>query len=138
MRVVVDTNVLIAGALWSGPPHHIIELAETGKIVLCATAPMLDELRGVLKRRKFSGRLRTLRTTPDEILASLLPLVELYPPARASGAVPSDPDDEMFVGCAISANADFISSGDDHLLRLKRACAISIVSPAEFLRVLKK
>ncbi len=137
MRVVVDTNVLVAGALWFGPPHRIIELAEAGEITLCATIPMLDELHGVLKRRKFNVRLRTLRTSPDEIMASLLLLIELYPPINAAGAVPLDPDDEMFIAGAVSANADFIVSGDDHLLRLKHYRAIPIVSPAEFLRTLK-
>ena len=43
MRVVADTNVLISGALWPGPSHRIIELAEAGEVTLCVTEPILEE-----------------------------------------------------------------------------------------------
>ncbi len=99
---------------------------------------MLEELRGVLQRRKFQARLRTLRTSPEEILASLLPLVELYQPTDASGTVPPDPNDEMFIACAVSAGATFIISGDRHLLHLKQGGTARIVRPAEFLRLIEK
>jgi uncharacterized protein len=102
MRVVVDTNVLIAGVLWDGPPHRIIELAEAGKVTLCASSAMLTELGSVLRRRKFLPRLRLRRTSVEEIMARLVPLVELYAPGHASGSVPADPDDEIFVACAVS------------------------------------
>jgi len=138
VRVVADTNVLISGALWPGPSHRIIELAEAGEITLCVTEPVVDELNGVLQRRKFQARLRTLSTSPEEILAGLLLLVELYQPIDASGSVPFDRDDEMFIACAVSAGAAFIISGDNHLLRLKQYGAIRIVKPAEFLRLIEK
>jgi len=138
VRVVADTNVLISGALWRGPSHRIIELAEAGEATLCVTEPILEELKGVLQRRKFQARLRTLRTSSEEILAGLLPLVELYQSVDASGSVPFDPDDEMFIACAVSAGAAFIISGDTHLLRLKQYGAIRIVKPTEFLRLIEK
>jgi len=67
-------------------------------------------------------------------MAGLLPLVELYQAADAPGVVPADPDDEIFIACALSAGAAFIISGDDHLLRLKQYSTIPIVKPTEFLR----
>src|SRR3972149_1970365 len=133
VRVVADTNVLVSGALWPGPSHRIIELAEAGEVILCVTETMIEELKGVLQRRKFQARLRALRTSPEEILSSLLPLAELYEPIDASGTVPPDPDDEMFIACAVSAGAAVIISGDDHLLRLKQHGTIRIVRPTEFL-----
>jgi len=137
VRIVVDTNVLVSAALWPGPPHRILELAEAGEITLCVTESMIEELKGVLQRRKFRSRLRALRTSVEEIMAGLLPLVELYLPTNAPGSVPPDPDDEIFIACALSAGAAFIISGDDHLLRLKQYDAIRIVRPAEFLRLIQ-
>ena len=66
-------------------------------------------------------------------LLRFLPLVELYEPTPAPNTVPADPDDEIFIECALSASATLLVSGDSHLLRLKRHGRISIVSPVEFL-----
>ena len=134
MRIVVDTNVMIAAVLWQGPPHQILELAESGAVTLCVTPPMLEELQEVLHRRKFQKHLQRRAISVEEIVAELLPLVELYEPTAAPNTVPTDPDDEIFIECALSANAIFLVSGDAHLLRLKKHRRIRIVTPVEFLR----
>ena len=105
MRVVVDTNVLISGILWLGIPHRIIELAEEKRITLCMTQPMLDELGEVLQRRKFARYLHTRRTSVEEILSALIPLVELYSTTEIIIDHIADPDDTMFLVCtAIASN----------------------------------
>ncbi|MCX7838406.1 MAG: putative toxin-antitoxin system toxin component, PIN family [Anaerolineae bacterium] len=136
MRVVVDTNVLISAILWLGLPHRIIELAEQRQIVLCMTPPMLDELRYVLARPKFSPYLKARRTNVEEIIAALVSLIELYPTPRniKIKIELTDPDDEMFLACAIVAGANYIISGDNHLLRLKRYGSIEMLSVAQFLK----
>lgn len=134
MRIVVDTNVMIAAILWQGPPHRILELAERGQVSLCAIPSMLEELQEVLERSKFRKQLQNRATSIEEIMSDLLPLVELYEPTAAPKAVPADPDDEIFIECALSADAPFLISGDDHLLRLRKYGRIRIVTPTEFLR----
>ena len=132
MRVVVDTNVLISAVLWLGVPHRIIELAEEKRITLCLTQAMLDELGEGLQRRKFVSYLRSRRTSVEEILSALIPLIELYNPVDITVARLADRDDEMFLVCAVSANAEYLISGDHHLLRLKRYGKIKIVNPSDF------
>ncbi len=134
MRIVVDTNVLISATLWQGTPHRILELAEQKRVTLCATQPMLDELKEVLQRRKFERALKARNTSVEEIMSALLPLVELYPPTSVTESIPKDPDDEMFLACARSADAEYIVSGDEHLLKLERFGKMRIVSPADFLK----
>lgn len=51
MRLVLDTNVVVAGLLWEGPPNRLIEEALDGKIELATSAALLVELEGVLHRR---------------------------------------------------------------------------------------
>jgi putative PIN family toxin of toxin-antitoxin system len=79
MRVVVDTSTLISAVLWTGLPHQLIELAETGKITLCATEETLREFREVPSRPKFAGKIRERATTVDEIMRGLLRLVGALP-----------------------------------------------------------
>lgn len=137
MRVVVDTNVVISGVLWLGVPHRIIELAEQKRITLCMTQPMLDELREVLERRKFKRYLQARQTSPAEILSLLIPLIELYAPTGIADADITDPDDLIFLVCAVNADAEYVISGDDHLLRLKQYGIIKIVSPSDFLHAVE-
>lgn len=137
MRVVVDTNVMISAVLWLGTPHRIIELAEQKRIVICMTRATLNELYEVLARRKFKPYLQARHTNPEEIVSALLPLIELYLPTIVVNTKLSDADDEMFVACTMSADTDYIISGDDHLLRLKKYGRIKILNPSDFLRVVE-
>ena len=50
--------------------------------------------------------------------------------------VKDDPDDNIFIDCAVSASADYIISGDQHLLKLIEFRGIKIVTPAEFVKLL--
>ena len=137
MRVVVDTNVMISAVLWLGTPHRIVELAEQKRIVLCMTETLLDELREVLARPKFKPYFQARHTSIEEIFSALLPLIELYSTTTVADAKLSDPDDEMFIACAISADAEYIISGDDHLLRLKQYRRIRILNPTDFLHAVE-
>lgn len=51
-------------------------------------------------------------------------------------AVASDPDDDTYVAAALEGRADFIVSGDDHLLALGEYEGVRIVSPRSFLSIL--
>ncbi len=128
---------MISAVLWLGTPHRIIELAERNRLVICMTQAMLDELREVLSRQKFKSHLEMRRTSTEEILSALIPLIELYAPTKLTNLRLSDPDDEMFVACAVSANADYIVSGDDHLLRMKQYGKIKILNPSSFVHAVE-
>ncbi|MCA9968474.1 MAG: hypothetical protein KC423_29720, partial [Anaerolineales bacterium] len=54
-------------------------------------------------------------------------------PATIYPVVVNDPDDDVFLACAISAGAQVIISGDSHLLDLEAYQQISIVSASNFL-----
>ena len=48
--------------------------------------------------------------------------------------IKEDPEDNRVLECAVSANADFVISGDSHLLSLKSYSGINIISASEFLK----
>jgi predicted nucleic acid-binding protein len=53
-------------------------------------------------------------------------------------AVQDDPDDNKFLECALQCKADYIISGDTHLLDLKEFEGIKILRAAEFLKIISK
>ena len=96
-EVVADSNVLIS-ALWM-VSHDVLKLAENKNIRLCVSPSIIEEVADVLARPKLAGRIEELRTTPDEIIESLLSIVEIVHP-RHSFKVTADPDD-MILECAV-------------------------------------
>lgn len=48
-----------------------------------------------------------------------------------------DPTDNKFLACALEGNAGYIVTGDQHLLRLKTYQEIDILTPRQFLDILK-
>jgi len=117
---VLDTNVYISGLLWTGIPHRLIRLAEATDVTLGTTPAIMEELREVLGRPKFRLRIRTLQTSVSEVMESLLSIVEVVQDSPIEPVIKRDPDDDKILACAIAAQADWIVSGDDHLLCLKR------------------
>ena len=63
----------------------------------------------------------------------LLAYSEIIEPKIKANAVPEDPKDNMVIECALSAGADYIITGDNHLLKLKEFKGIKILTPKEFL-----
>jgi probable toxin-antitoxin system toxin component, PIN family len=133
IKVVLDTNVLVSGLLWEGIPNRLLTLIKQGKVTLHLSLEIVEELEAVLKRNKFSGRIQELETNVDELLFSLLVLAEIYSVGSAVDMIKEDPDDNMFLTCALYSGAEYIVSGDKHLLGLGSYRGVKILSPKEFL-----
>lgn len=56
MRLVLDTNVVASGLLWSGAPSRLIHKALDGEVELATSPPLLAELAGILPRRRFADQ----------------------------------------------------------------------------------
>ncbi|MGD0972344.1 MAG: PIN domain-containing protein [Desulfobaccales bacterium] len=83
--------------------------------------------------------LKKRKTAPGEVmegLAKTLQVAVLTPGELAVEAVADDPADDLVLACALEGNADFIISGDKHLLNLRNYQGIKMVTPAEFLESL--
>lgn len=137
MRVVLDNNIFISGIFWQGPPHEIIKLAERDKIKIFSTLEILEELFNVLQREKFKPLFEEGETNVGEVFRRVLELVEISPTRKKVDVVKEDPFDNNFLACALTSQAYFIVSGDKHLLKLREFQGISIISPKDFLKIIK-
>ena len=132
-RVVLDTNTLISGLLWDGNESIIIEKAEVKAIKFFISHQMLEELAGVLKRKKFSKKLEGKEYTIEKAIAKIALISTLIEPNININKIKEDLADNRVLECAISCKADFIVSGDKHLLNLKEYEGIKIIKAAEFI-----
>jgi putative PIN family toxin of toxin-antitoxin system len=70
LRLVLDTNVVVAGQLWTGPPRRLIELAIEGEAVEFFSSPvLLDELAYTLGYSKFAARIEGFGTSIAVLVA---------------------------------------------------------------------
>jgi putative PIN family toxin of toxin-antitoxin system len=131
VRLVLDTNAAISGLLWQGNPGKLIDAAHAERVTLHTSAQLLVELRNVLHREKFSRAIRALALSATEIVEGYAALAIVVVPAVIPPTVIADPDDDVVLACAVAAEADYVVSGDPHLLNLQQFQSIPIVTPAQ-------
>ena len=134
MRLVLDTNVVVAGLLWHGLPRQLLEYAIEEVVTLYSSQILLDELVHTLQYPKFAKRLTAFNTTAHALNAHYAALVKLIIPAAIPPTVEHDSDDDAILACALAAQADLIVSGDADLLNLKQYRRIPVVTTAKVIK----
>ena len=130
MRVVLDTNVLVSGIFFTGPPATILAAWASRRFELVASIEVLAEYRRVGAR--LGSRYALVDAEP------LLDLVtresRIVDPIPVPTSACDDPDDIMFLACAIAGHAQIVVTGDRALLRASGFQGVEVVTPREFLR----
>jgi len=131
--LVIDTNVLLSGLFWRGPPHALLDKARDGAVDLVLSAALIEELLDVIARPKFADILAPTSRTPERIMDELRVFIDVVAAPPLPPPICRDPDDDAVLACALAARADLIVSGDDDLRALGTFENIPIVSAAEAL-----
>jgi uncharacterized protein len=132
VRAVLDTNVLISAIVFGGVPRQILEAAVAGAVQLYVSEDTMAEFRDVLSRPGFGLSAHLLRATVSELGS----LAEWVGPTQRISVVREDSADNRILECAIAASAEYLVSGDKHLLKLKSHSGIEVVSPQGFMAAL--
>lgn len=126
MRIVFDTNVLIAAFISHGHCHELLEYAVCHHKVLTSRYILTEFKRTLLNKFNYSRRIA--REAAD-LLVSRLAIVEVGT-LPASGS--RDPNDDPILATTLSAAAHCLVTGDKDLLVLKQVQKIPIITPAAF------
>ncbi len=131
MIVVLDTNILVSGFFFHGPPADIVEAWFEGRFEVYATPKILEEYIRVLEE------IRTLKVPRFEYHWEeiLLERCHLIPDTERGIRLPRDPSDAKFIDCAIRSNARYLVSGDTDLKSFRGDQEFEIVSPRQFLKL---
>jgi len=134
MKIVVDTNIYISAIFWGGKPRQVVDLGRAGEILIFTSSAIEREIAEKLSN-KFKLKEDEVRNILLDFSTFTIPTVVL---SLHIEAVPEDPEDSKFIECALACKADYIVSGDGHLLSLKEYAGINIMKAAEFLSILSK
>jgi uncharacterized protein len=126
-RAVLDSNVIVSGLGWSGAPALIVEAVLADELVLVTSPPLLAELRRVLAYPKLA---KAIPEGPR--LADLIEMSSVVVEPVSVFAAADDESDNRILEAAVDGAADYIVSGDEHLLTLGTFQGIPILTPGEF------
>lgn len=136
MRVVIDTNVLVSGVIAShGAPRRILEAWHAGRFTLVTSEVIIAEVMRVLHYPRIYQRYNLAKDDVALVVDSLRTDAEvvagLYEVRKST-----DPADDTFLACALEGRAEYVVSGDRHLLEIGSYHGVLIVTPGQFAAVL--
>ena len=131
-RIVLDTNVIVSAFGWKGAPRIIFQKCIIGHLNLYLSPPLLLEIRRVLSYPKFHFNIDEI----DEFFSIVIETAEIVEPELTINLISQDLSDNRVLECAVTADCEFIVSGDKHLLELKEFGDIKILTPDELIKLL--
>jgi len=137
IRAVIDTNVLVSGIISEhGAPRQIVKAWHERRFTLLTSALIIAEVMRVLRYPRIQQTYRLseedILLVRDTLLSDALVLEDQYQVTRSR-----DPHDNLFLACALEGRADYLISGDAHLLEIKYYHGVQILSPRQFLDILE-
>ena len=129
MRIVIDSNIFISAFFYKGNPLKIWMRVIEGLDALYITKDIIEEIEDVIYSEKFKADKNEI----ERFIKVIKKTSKLITPSTIIDNVCRDKDDNKILSCAISANADFIITGDKDLLVLKEFNNIKILTSKEYL-----
>ena len=137
-RAVLDANVVISALIQpKGASGRILtNLLERNSFELVVSPAILAEIRSSLLYPKVRKYIKASAEDLDLWVASLELIAQPVEGSLRIHAVAADPDDNKYIEAAVEGLAQFVVTGDKHLLSLKAYESIRIVTPRVFLDLL--
>ena len=137
IRAVLDTNVLVSALISGlGSPAALVAHWQAEEFEIVISTVILRELERVLHYAKLR---KHYPISEDEVQRFIhlfsTQAVEVFPLVTVT-VIERDSTDNRYLECALAGDAQYIVSGDRHLLELKEYRDIQILTPAEFVTLL--
>ena len=127
MKIVLDTNVLIAALIARGVCHELLEHCVLRHTLLTSDFILEETQEKLIEKFGYTAELAA------EAVSVLRSRMKVVTPSKLETQVCRDPDDDNILAAAVSGNCDCIITGDKDLLVLERYEDIRMLSPTNFL-----
>lgn len=131
VKVVLDTNILISAISFGGKPKEVLDLVLEEKITASTSPILMAEFREVY-RKKFP----LLEEDFELTIKNIEDIFETTQPKETLDIL-KDEDDNRVLEAAVEGQCQYIITGDKDLLDLKSFQGIKILTPDQFLKILK-
>ena len=132
-QVVIDTNVLVSALIKNGKSRKLVlKLLKEHTVIV--SNQLLAELADVISRDKFS----VTSSQVDRFISILARNAKMVSVHCISKVILEDPNDDMILATALIGKANYIISGDKHLLKIASYNKLKIVSVTEFINKIQQ
>jgi putative PIN family toxin of toxin-antitoxin system len=121
-----------------GNPKRIMASWEQGEFDVLISAPIIDEVGRVLRYPRIAKRHKQDEKAIQRFLALLSSEAVVIETAAILDVVKEDESDNRYLECAVAGKAQFIISGDKHLLKLGQYQDIIVLPPAAYVALLER
>ena len=139
MKVVVDANPFASGLIKpNSNPGKILYLIKENQVELILSPPIIREIKRILLYPRLQKYHRKTAQEIDAYFEDILMFAWIVEGEEAVDIIKADPSDNKYLACAHEGEADYIVSGDHHLLDEKTYAGIEILNVKAFLRAWQK
>lgn len=139
MKIVVDANLFASGLIKpNSNPGKILDLVKQDKIELILSPAIIKEIKRILLYPKIQKYHRKTAQEIDAYFDDIFMFAWIVEGEERVDVIIDDPADNKYLTCAYEGEADYIVSGDHHLLDLKTYQGIKIINAGTFLSIWKK
>lgn len=138
MRVVLDANIFISALISrQGNPAKILEKWQKKELEVVVSPAIIDEIARVTAYKRLQKKYRRIREEREGLLEDLKNFATMVDSQQTLSVVKADDSDNRYIECAIESGANYIVTGDPHLLDISEYQGIRIISPAIFVVLLE-
>jgi putative PIN family toxin of toxin-antitoxin system len=134
MRIVIDISIFVSSFFWKRNPRKVLDRIIEGMDELFITNEILEQLAGVMSRPKFHTDKEGIEyyiKSIEEVSNKVVNNIKIQDGSR-------DKDDNIILECGMMGNVDYVITGNDDLLALKEYNGIKIVTPKEYLELIRE
>ena len=137
LRVVLDTNTLISGMIVEkGSPAAVLRAWKSNVLVMVSCQSLIEEFVRVARRPHLQVAYRLTDDRIEEMAQLIRAKAFLTSELYEVDVIKDDPDDNVVISCALEGGAQYIVSGDPHLISLKEYQGIRMINAGDFLGVI--
>lgn len=139
LKAVIDTSVMVSVAFSvQGLAKQLRDMIADGDFVPVTSKPILKELYQVV--HYYPHIVKRFSPSKEDISAFIALIIEhaiIVKGLYEIDGISQDPNDDMFIACAMEGDAQYIVSRDPHLRNIKHYRGIQIIDAATFIDKVK-
>jgi putative PIN family toxin of toxin-antitoxin system len=134
-QIAIDTSVLIAGLRSRrGAAHRLLTLIDSGRFQVNISVPLILEYEETARR--LSGEIPLTEADIEAVLDYICSVANHHEVFYLWRPFLKDPDDDMVLELAVTAECEYIVTYNERDLRGADAFGIKVVTPREFLQII--
>ncbi len=139
LKAVIDTSVMVSVAFPKGElAKELRDMIADGAFILVTSKEIMAELYRVIHYPRILKQFKPSKDDIDEFIGMIIEHALVTKSRYSLHKIKDDPDDDMFLACAMEAKADYIVSRDPHLRNLKQFHGIKIIDVKGFVQRVRK